>query len=78
MAPKRLITDENREFSESTSASEPQPSTSRFMGNTPGEELPDIFMDSDLSSDNLPPSAHPFSLPLLRYPSPAVMYRYKL
>ncbi|MPC28885.1 hypothetical protein E2C01_022099 [Portunus trituberculatus] len=38
MAPKRLISDENKEFSGSASVSEPQPSTSGFTGITPGEK----------------------------------------
>ncbi|MPC59826.1 hypothetical protein E2C01_053854 [Portunus trituberculatus] len=50
MAPKRLIGGENKESSESASVSEPQPSTSGFTGITP-----DIFMDGDSFSDNLPP-----------------------
>ena len=36
---------------ESASVSEPQPSTSGFTGITPGDELPDVFMDGDSSSD---------------------------
>ncbi|MPC67241.1 hypothetical protein E2C01_061411 [Portunus trituberculatus] len=34
MAPKRLISDENKESSESASVSEPHPSSSGFMGFT--------------------------------------------
>ncbi|MPC43860.1 hypothetical protein E2C01_037515 [Portunus trituberculatus] len=37
-----------------------------FRGITPGEKLPDIFMDGDSSSA--------FSPPLLHYPSPAFTY----
>ncbi|MPC61592.1 hypothetical protein E2C01_055666 [Portunus trituberculatus] len=49
MAPKRLISGENKESSESASVSEP-------------EITPDIFMDDDSSSDDLPPPPHPSSL----------------
>ncbi|MPC51978.1 hypothetical protein E2C01_045837 [Portunus trituberculatus] len=47
MAPKRLISGENKESGESASVSEPQPSTSGFTEITPGEKLQDIFMDDE-------------------------------
>ncbi|MPC42851.1 hypothetical protein E2C01_036482 [Portunus trituberculatus] len=47
MAPKRLISGENNESSESASVSEPQPSTSGFTGITP-----DFFMDASSSSSS--------------------------
>ncbi|MPC54605.1 hypothetical protein E2C01_048527 [Portunus trituberculatus] len=56
MAPKRVICDENKESSESASVSEPQPSTSGFIRITPGEKLPEIFMDDDSSTATLLPS----------------------
>ncbi|MPC54285.1 hypothetical protein E2C01_048195 [Portunus trituberculatus] len=59
MTPNRLIGGEKKESSESASVSEPHPSTSEFT-----EITADIFMDGDLSSDNLPP---PHSSPLLFY-----------
>lgn len=43
MAPKRLIIGENKP--------QPQLSTSGFTGITPGDELSDVFMDGDLSSN---------------------------
>ncbi|MPC62408.1 hypothetical protein E2C01_056493 [Portunus trituberculatus] len=51
MARKRRFSGENKE---------PHLSTNGFTGITP-----DIFMDGDLSSDNLPPHLHTF--PLLFY-----------
>ncbi|MPC25019.1 hypothetical protein E2C01_018117 [Portunus trituberculatus] len=54
MAPKRLIDGENKESIESASVGESHPSTSGFTGITP-----DVFMDGDSSSDNLPPPLHP-------------------
>ncbi|MPC62400.1 hypothetical protein E2C01_056485 [Portunus trituberculatus] len=67
MAPKRLTSGENKEASESVSVSEPQPSTSGFKGTTPN-----VLMDGDSSSDNLPPPPHRSPLdPLLYYPSAA-------
>ncbi|MPC15517.1 hypothetical protein E2C01_008310 [Portunus trituberculatus] len=60
MAPKRLTNGENKESSESASVSEPHPSTTGFTGITP-----DVFMDGDLSSDDLPPP--PNSSALLFY-----------
>ncbi|MPD06666.1 hypothetical protein E2C01_102490 [Portunus trituberculatus] len=65
MASKRLISDENKESSERANVSEPQPSTTGFTGITPREKLLVIFMDGDLSSDNLSPPPHPS--PLLFY-----------
>ncbi|MPC19238.1 hypothetical protein E2C01_012149 [Portunus trituberculatus] len=50
MAPKRFIDGENKESCKSASVSESHPFTSGFTGITP-----DIFMDGDLSSDDLPP-----------------------
>ncbi|MPC08662.1 hypothetical protein E2C01_001255 [Portunus trituberculatus] len=59
MTSKRLI-GKNKESSESASVSEPHPSTSGFTG-----IIPDVFMDGDLSYNDLPPPAHPS--PLLFY-----------
>ncbi|MPC36697.1 Guanine nucleotide-binding protein G(s) subunit alpha [Portunus trituberculatus] len=56
MAPKRLIGGENKESNESVS--EPHSFTSGFPGIT---ITPDVFMDDDSSSDNLPPP-HPSPL----------------
>ncbi|MPC74695.1 hypothetical protein E2C01_069068 [Portunus trituberculatus] len=62
MAPKRLISDENKESGESVSVSEPNPFTSGFTGITPGEKLQRRFMDGDSSSNDLPPPPHPSPL----------------
>ncbi|MPC68219.1 hypothetical protein E2C01_062415 [Portunus trituberculatus] len=70
MAPMSFISGENKESSETASVSEPQPSTSGFTGISPGDKLPDVFMDGDLSSLTSS-SSLPFSPPLLHYPSPA-------
>ncbi|MPC59456.1 hypothetical protein E2C01_053475 [Portunus trituberculatus] len=50
MNPKRLFSAENKESSENASVIKPHPSTSGFTGITK-----DVFMDGDLSSDDLPP-----------------------
>ncbi|MPC09253.1 hypothetical protein E2C01_001855 [Portunus trituberculatus] len=50
MAPKRLIS-ENREFSENASDSEPQLSNRGSTRITPGDELPDVLMDGNMSSN---------------------------
>ncbi|MPC59029.1 hypothetical protein E2C01_053044 [Portunus trituberculatus] len=52
MAPKRLISGENKESGESESVSEPQPSTSGFTGITPGKMLQRHF-HLNWSSDDL-------------------------
>ncbi|MPC37848.1 hypothetical protein E2C01_031343 [Portunus trituberculatus] len=52
---QRRLSGEIKESSESESVSEPQASTSVFTGITRGKMLPDVFMDGDLSSDDLPP-----------------------
>ncbi|MPC40465.1 putative 2-oxoglutarate dehydrogenase E1 component DHKTD1, mitochondrial [Portunus trituberculatus] len=54
--PERLIGGEEKESSERASVSEPHPSTSGFTVITP-----DVFMDGDLSSYNLPTPPHPSS-----------------
>ncbi|MPC17494.1 Anoctamin-5 [Portunus trituberculatus] len=57
MAPRRLISGENKESSGSASICEPQPSACGFTG-----IASKLFMDSDSSSDDLPPPPHPSSL----------------
>ncbi|MPC37990.1 hypothetical protein E2C01_031485 [Portunus trituberculatus] len=75
MAPKRLISDENKEFSERVQV---------LVSHSPplvGSQEPhqeksynDVFMDGDSSSSYLPPSPHPSHPLLLSYPSPAFTY----
>ncbi|MPC61280.1 hypothetical protein E2C01_055348 [Portunus trituberculatus] len=66
MAPKRLISGENKESGESASVSEPPHSISGFTGITPEEKLKNMFSWIVTSSA--------FSPPLLNYPSPAFTY----
>ncbi|MPC49139.1 hypothetical protein E2C01_042933 [Portunus trituberculatus] len=61
MAPKRLISCENKESSE-CSVCEPQPSTSGFTGIIPGESYEDIFVDANSTTDDLPPPPHSSAL----------------
>ncbi|MPC47134.1 hypothetical protein E2C01_040869 [Portunus trituberculatus] len=61
MAPKRLISGDNKESGETASVSEPQNSINGFTGITQGEKLQRLFVDGDWSSCDLPPP-HPSPL----------------